>query len=223
MKKLASFLTVLSLYFVASTSINAQYGPYQPPTTTLSILVNKLVANPVVLTDGTIRLDYVDNLGTGDHRFKAGEDVWFQVKVKNTSNTILTNVTVKDFLPPYIETVEGPGSFDSGSNTITINAGDFAVNEEKVYVFKMRVKSQNNLPDNVTCVTNKSQAFNDKVSDDDTAQLCIEKPVLGVATTPTPVTITVNKIPSTGPEYGLLLYTLSGLAGLAGLKLRRSK
>jgi len=59
------------------------------------------------------------------------------------------------------------------------------------------------------CVTNKAQAYNDQVSDDDTTQLCIEKQV---------VVIPGKPVPQAGPEMGLIL--LAGEMGALALGLK---
>lgn len=216
MKKNTLFLITLLTYFAIAPISFGQYAPYTPPTSTISILVEKKVGNPVI-EKGSTTVTYVDNLGQNDHKFKANEDVWFQVQVKNTSNAKLNGVTLKDFVPANIEPIEGPGTYDTANRVLTVNAGDFEVNEEKTYTFKMRVVPSDKLPDmSVGCVSNKAQAYNNDVTDEDTAQLCIEK----VVTTTTPV---VKKIPSTGPEQGLLIYTMSTVLAYAGLKLRKAK
>lgn len=217
MKKSTLFFVITLAYLTVASTAFGQYGPYQPPTSSVSILVEKKVGNPVI-DKGAMTISYVDNLSQTDHRFQANEDIWFQVKVKNTANTKLNGITMKDFVPTYLSPIEGPGTYDNSNHVLTINAGDFEVNEEKVYTFKMRVVAANDLPDNTTCVTNKAQAYNNDVTDDDTAQLCVEKTFTTKGGVP-PST----KIPSTGPEQGILLYALSTVAAFAGLKLRRSK
>ncbi len=196
------FVTFLLLSFARSA--NAQYG-YGGGTFTYSILVNKLVGKPINSKGGTT-LEYVDNLSSSDPRFQPGQEVMFQVKIKNTSTTNLTNVTFKDFVPSYLEPVEGPGSYDSANRTITLSAGDFSVDQEKIYYLKMRVVGQDSLPSDkgLFCVVNKAQAYNDQTADDDTAQLCIEKQVKpGVV------------VPQAGPEMGIVV--LSGELTLLGL------
>lgn len=221
MKPLAVFLTVISVYLVTVDSALAKYRPYQPPTKSVSILVDKMVSKPITTSD-TATVEFVDNLATGDVKFGAGGDVFFKIRVKNTSNVDLKNVTVKDFLPSYLKPIEGPGTFDKSTNLITISAGDFAVKEEKIYIIKARVLTADKLPDDITCITNKAEGFNDRVRDDDTAQLCIEKQVKGLTTTVKSTVITAKEIPSTGPKQWLLLYSISVLLGYAGLRLRQS-
>ena len=142
--------------------------------------------------------NYVDNLSISDPRYKPSEYVYFKLTIKNTSTTQIGEVSVKDYVPSYLTPIEGPGTFDSASRVITFNAGYFAVNEQKTYYFKMQINSQANLPadQSIIAVTNKAQAWSNDMTDDDSSQLFIEKQV---ATPP--------KVPSAGPEMGLLLFT----------------
>lgn len=207
MKKLLFSLCSLLVLFLVLSSVNpvrAQYG-YGGGGASYSILIDKMVGKPSVNKGGTT-YEYVDNLASSDPRFQPGQEVMFQVKIKNTSNTTLTSVIFKDFVPTYLEPVEGPGSYDSSSRTVTLNAGDFGVDEEKFYYLRMKVVAQDSLPSDkgLFCIVNKAQAYNDQTSDDDTAQLCIEKQVKAGVTTP-----------QAGPEAGLLI--LSGELALLGL------
>lgn len=218
MKKILAFLLIAISYFVLTTKAFAdygcsgQYGQYGGCNPSYTILIDKFVGVPNNAITDPVNANYIDNLSPSDPRFKPEQMVYFKAKVKNTSNTTLYSVTVKDYVPSYIEPLVGPGTYDSGSRTISFNAGDFAPSEEKVYYFKMQVVSINNLPSNqgLFCIINKAQAYNDKASDDDSAQLCIEKQVIGV-----------TNVPSSGPEMGVLLLGLN-IAGIGiGLALKR--
>lgn len=194
-----------------------QYGQYGSCPPSQSILVDKFVGKTVVTSKGGLtEIEYVDNLSSSDPRFKPGNQVAFKLKVKNTSNTTLSNVIVKDFVPLYLEPIEGPGTYDSASRTITFNAGDFAASEEKVYYLKMQFSSQGNLPadQGLICVVNKVNASANGVSNEDTAQACVEKQVTGV-------TPGVTRVPQAGPEMGALLLTGQFLALGAGMFLKR--
>ena len=208
MKKLFLFVLLL-LTVTLSGPVMAQYEQNVGPS--FSIRMNKLVGEPVV-SKGETTMSFVDNLFTSDPRFAPGQDVFFKLIVKNTSSVTIKNVTVKDFVPTSIEPIDGPGNFDASTRTITFSAGDFAVNEEKSYILKMRVLNQDRLPTDkgLFCLVNKSQASNDNASDEDTAQFCVEKQV---SQTP--------EVPSAGPEYGLILLSLEGLALSAGLMLKK--
>lgn len=208
------FLTAF-LFLVGTADVLAQYGPYGPygVPVTPSILVDKMVGNPVgVEKGGTPSVQYVDNLGATDYRFSPGQEIFFKVKVKNTTEEALEDVTVEDFVPSYLEPVEGPGEFDEISRIITIEAGDFAIDEEKVYVFKMQIYPQDKLPADkgLFCLINKAKGYTNQVSDEDSSQFCIEKEVLGAV-----------EVPAAGAEFGLaLLFGQLTTLG-AGLYLRR--
>lgn len=225
MRKLVLFLLVIMALFSGTTSAFAQYGPYQGPQPSYAILVDKLVGVPTTQGSETV-YSYVDNLGTSDFKFRADNIIFFKIKVKNTSNVTLDNVVIKDTAPSYVTLFDNPGTFDSITHVLTINVGSLGVNEEKEYIVRGKVVSSDSLPADagIVCVVNKATASNDKVSDEDNAQLCIEKPsetktatttVLGTSVPP------VTKIPSTGPEGGLLVLSFSGAVGYLGLKLRK--
>ncbi len=215
---------LITLIFCASLSLvknvaadsdnDGQYGQYgdygYPPTQT--VLIDKMVGKPYITKGGVTEVEYVDNLSASDPRFGPGQEIYFKIKVKNTANTRLTNVTVKDYVPAYLEPLEGPGSYDASTRIITFEAGDFEADEEKIYYIKMQVLPQDKLPADkgLFCEINKAVAYNDQVSDEDTAQYCIEKQVTGVTT-----------VPSAGPAWALALVGLNMVGGAIGLYLRK--
>lgn len=214
MKKIIVFLFLLflsTLYVPRYTLYTwAQYGQYGGETPSYSLLIDKMVVKPGTQKGETAK--YVDNLSPSDPRFAPNQDVWFKIKVKNTANVALQAVEIKDYVPEYILPIEGPGKWDPQTRTLTWDGGNFAVDEEKTYYLKMRVYEQKLLPADkgLFCIVNKASAKNDVAYDEDTAQLCIEKQVLGVST-----------VPSTGPEMGLAL--LAGNLILAGVGLKLKK
>ena len=209
-------LAIPTILFTAKKTVNAQYGceygQYGGCLPSQSILIDKMVGRSYIDKGGTVTYEYVDNLSASDPRFAPGDIVMFQLRVKNTSNTALTNVTVKDYIPAYLIPLEGPGTYDSTNRTITFNAGDFDPDQEKVYYIKMQILPQNDLPADkgLFCEINKAVAYNDNVSDEDTAQFCIEKQVNGVVTTP-----------SAGPDAGLAIIGINILGGAIGLWLKK--
>lgn len=209
MKKLILFsLLVLGfMFFVSSVRADCvgQYGQYGQPCNSNSIIVDKMVGMPGTSPDA-LTYQYVDNLSVSDPRFAPGQLVFFKVTVKNTSTTTFGGMTAKDFVPDYLTPIEGPGTFDSASRIITFDAGAFAVDEQKTFLFKMQINSQANLPvdKGLFCLVNKAQAWSNVTTDDDSSQFCIEKQVTGAA-----------NVPSAGPEMGLVL--IAGEMALAGI------
>lgn len=206
---ITAIFTLLSLS-VAPTTLGQQYGQYgqygvgggaQP------IIVDKLVAKPGAQTKGGLtELTYVDNLSANDMRFRAGQQVTFQIKVKNTSSTKQVNIVLSDTVPDFVEPIEGPGTYNPQSRVITANVPDLNPGEEKVYFLRTQVVSQDRLPTDkgLFCPVNRANVSSAIAGDQDTAQFCIEKEVTGV-----------TQVPSAGPEMGALV--LSGQFALLGL------
>jgi uncharacterized repeat protein (TIGR01451 family) len=211
-------LFVFGFLFLASSSVFAQYGQYGQygglvPAKT--ILIEKMVGTPTQTKGVTDQLDYVDNLSPSDPRFAPGQQIVFRLKVKNTSEMTLTDVQVRDFIPEFLTPVSGPGSFDAASRTVTFDAGDFAVGEEKVYFLTNKISAQDQMPvdKGIICKINKVEASTSNVFDEDSAQFCIEKQVQGVA-----------DVPAAGPELGLILMGLElGLLGIGITLKKRAK
>jgi len=214
MKKLIYvFLLLVASYWLVN-PVSAQYGQYGGETPSYSILIDKMVGKPTQTKGGSQTVTYVDNLSPSDPRFSPNQQIWFKVKVKNTSTQNLTAIQVIDYVPYYLMPIEGPGKWNPDNRTISWNAGDFAVDEEKVYYIKMQVFDQSLLPSDkgLFCVVNKVEAKKDNVAyDDDTTQLCIEKQVVGAKT-----------VPQAGPEYGMILLTLNLLGMGFGIKLKKT-
>lgn len=190
----------------ADEGCSVAYGQYGECPPSVTILMDKMVRKPDVD-------EFVDNLSSSDPRFGAEDEVFFRLKVKNTSNAKLNDVTVKDFVPDFLEAVDMTGgSFDSDSREVTISAGDFDPDEEKIYTLKFKVVNQDSLPSDrsLICEVNKAQASADDVSDEDTSQFCIEKQILGV-----------SEVPSAGPEMGLALLAGQFAALGAGIFLKK--
>lgn len=207
-----TLLAVLAFWVMQVRADSGNYGQYGPGQPSHKILIDKMVGKPVTTKGGVVDPNYVDNYSSSDPRFKPEDTVFFRLKVKNTSSEKLYSVTVKDYVPSYVEPIEGPGNYNSSTRTIEFNAGDFNVNEEKTYYLKMRVVKQSSLPADkgVFCVVNKAGAYNDKASDEDTAQFCIEKQVPSTPTTP-----------KSGPEFGLALLAGELAAVAAGIYLKK--
>jgi uncharacterized repeat protein (TIGR01451 family) len=205
-------LFLITLYVPRYTlHVFAQYGQYGGETPSYSILIDKMVGKPGTSNDAT-SYQYVDNLSVSDPRFKPDQLVFFKIKIKNTSTKKLVGMEVKDVVPSYLVPVEGPGSYNTTTREIVWNAGDFEVDEEKVFYIKMKVLPQASLPADkgLFCVTNFVKATSANAYDDDTAQLCIEKQVIGA-----------KKVPQAGPEMGVLIFGVNILTAGLGLAIRK--
>jgi hypothetical protein len=226
MKKhiLISMFVAAAILGFAATTVKAdscgQYGQYGGCPPAESIIVNKLVGKVVVVSKDGQTIQYVDNLSLTDPRFKAGDIVMFQVKVKNgnsDANSVLTNVKVVDKVPTYLTPLEGPGNYDSTTRLVTFYIPQLQSNEERTYTFKMQVVSVDALNSIAegACQSNKAEAWAGNAYGTDMAQFCVEKVV------PPGVT----QVPSTGPEDVIpaVMATISALGAGIFLKKKATK
>lgn len=207
---LFAFCAVLVLGATTLSADNS-YGQYSTPSGKSGIVVDKFVGIPHSRKDGTV-YTFVDNLGPRDFKFTPGALLFFKVRVSNVSGETLHNVTLTDTFPSYVMVYEDQGTFNKSNNTLTINVGTLAKDESKSYTLKAKVLGQEKLPTDkgLFCLINKVAATSDNGSDEDNAQFCIEKQVLGV-----------KEVPKAGAEFGFAITGLSTLLGYAGLKLRK--
>lgn len=204
-----TFISAILLFAGLFNPVFSQYGVYGGGVSK-SIVIDKSIFNPNQTKGGSN--EYVDNFYSIDYKFSPNREIIFRLKVKNTSDTTLYGITVKDFVPSYLQPTQYVGDYNSDNRTISFNAGDFGVNEEKTYTLKFKILSQDKLPNEtgIMCPTNKAEASNNEVYDEDTAQFCIEKQVVGV-----------KEVPAAGPELGLGLLALQGLGLGTGIWLRK--
>lgn len=211
MKKLFLVFSIIVGYLLLTTNSYAQYGATIAPSP--RAVIEKQVSMPTQDKKKAEEHTFVDNLFPADPRFSPEQDIFFRIRAKNASNVTLSNIHIVDFVPASLQPVEGSGSFNSNSRTITIDTGAIKPDEERIMFIKMQVLPNKNLPSDKTlfCDTNRVEATSEqaKADDSDQAQFCIEKP--GRVTIF--VTPTASKIPSTGPEMGVLLI-LTQIAGL---------
>ena len=175
----------------ADVTCTTQYGGGQTCVRTGQLLVDKKV------WDGSA---YVDNLFATSSKFQNGDEVTFQINIKNVGDTTLSNVTYTDTLPAYYSWSEGDG--------LTGTIGTLEVGQTVTKTIKAKITGA---PAGVVCNVNTAAArASDGSFDQDTAQVCAGQPVLGVTT-----------IPQTGPETGILM--LLPAVGTFGYFLRKVK
>jgi len=148
---------------------------------------------------------FVDNMSVSDYKFAPGEEITFKLKIKNVGDKTFNKVYVNDTLPEYLELISGDLSFE---------IDDLAVGETEEREFKVRVVSADRFPSDeaIICVVNTAEAWSGDEKDKDTAQVCLEKKVLGITV-----------FPPTGSEDWIVILPFSLLAGLVGIYLTRIK
>ncbi len=175
---------------MAAVRCETQYGGTEVCVTTGQLQVDKEIFDPQ-------NNKYVDNLGINDYKFSPGELISFRINIKNVGDALLSKVTVKD--------TPQAGFLDLATGALNFDLIDLKPGETKQQELKLRVVDASKLPqNNVICIINAAEATAENSKDRDTAQLCLERKVLGVQ---------VKELPRTGPEAWLL--TLFGsIAGL---------
>jgi uncharacterized repeat protein (TIGR01451 family) len=214
--KQAIILFVLTLLTASSVLADSgQYGQYGGGAPSGSIMIDKTVSYGTTTKGGI--MSYVDNYSASDARLHPSDQVYFQIKVKNTSNVTLTNVQVQDVLPSYVDAVEGPGSYNTNNKTISWTYSELKAGEEKVEKVIAKVYVQGRLPADrgLMCMVNKADVRVGDVTDSDTAQFCIEKQVITKGGVPP------QKVPQAGPEFGFLVTALSMSTLGAGIYLKK--
>lgn len=163
--------------------------------------------------DKKIRLDdgrEVDSVEAVTHVYVAGETITYRLFISNTSAVAVPNVTVQDFLAPYMTFVSGDLAFDPGANRLDSNQGTFNGNEARTLTYTAKVKDS--IPSGNTTQQNTAKVFFNGVQcATNTASIVIGKPgsILTVAT----------QLPVTGGAAEGTVLLSSGLA-LLGCLLR---
>lgn len=225
MKNFALF-SLLTFAFISMTAVSAQAAGNIVPTVTVqsgqtsqygqygtgikldNITIDKKVASPTKTKGGVV--SFVDNLSSTDQRYAPGQTVTFKVKVKNTSDSAVENIMVRDVVPDFLEPVEGPGAFDKATRTVNYTIPKLSAGQEKEDTLTMQIVAQAKLPADkgLICLTNKAEVPSANISD--FSQFCIEKQVTGVA-----------EVPTAGPEMGIAMLAGSFATLLGGLRLRK--
>ena len=186
---------------------------------TLMILVAVLVLKPQVAlaqyyggTNETAQLvldkkirslpngESMDNIDKSVKVFFEDDMIDYSIMIRNSGNTILNNIELKDYMPAYISLFFYPGEYDSGNRLISWKIDQMNPGEEKTYLIRGKIDETATLDANaIVQMTNKAEARTDKVSDSDTASYFIGGAL----------------IPETG-DLGLILKTGMVLSAAAG-------
>ncbi|MGI5827913.1 MAG: hypothetical protein ACOX6V_02715 [Patescibacteria group bacterium] len=159
---------------------------------------------------------FVDNIPRDELVFSSGETVTFELRVTNTGNIVVHQVTLKDFLPNWLEWQSG-GDTSGGSGVVQFEVFDLDPGETETRSFQARIKDTSALSEMAMCVTNKVVAMFDSEEDIDTANFCIareavvEKEEIVVKEK----VLGVEELPPTGTNFPLVL--LAGPVGFFAL------
>lgn len=190
---------------VSADMCTTQYGG----TTTCNpsdLTINKQVFNPVTKV-------YVENMTTTDHTFAATNEVTYRLIVHNGSGETF-QATIKDVLPPYMEFVSGPGTYNKETRELEFKMENLIAGETRTVDLLARVVDASKFPDgkSLFCVVNVADVRALNRYDSDSAQVCLQN---GPKPTILPVA-GFNDLTMILPFLGV------GLGGLALLRKKRS-
>ncbi len=196
MKQILITLFLFTVFFnaqmvSAAVRCETQYGGGQSCQSFNELFVDKKVWNKDIAA-------YVDNLGLSDPLIGSGEEIIFQIIVKNTSNRKLDKIAVTDTLPQNLTLTSGSLNYD----ILNLEVG-----KSDIRTIKARLIRLSNNPCDKNSVTAR---FLDE-TDSDTAQYCQRTPPLQTA------------LPPTGPENWTLLFLGTITSGITGLYLLKRK
>ena len=182
----------------ATVRCETQYGGGQVCVKTGELQINKKV------WDSQNQI-FVDNLGITSHKFTSGEEIVFQIEIKNVGDETFDKVDVQDTLPNYLE-------LSSGELFFTIE--NLEPGESETREIRVKVVSVDKLPNDKTliCDINTAEGWTDSEKDKDTTQICIEKRILGI-----------TRLPPTGPKGWLIISLLSLTSSSLGIYLLISR
>lgn len=174
-----------------------------------NIVVDKKVQNPKTSS-------LVDHLGANDDRFSPKATIKFQIKVTNTGNLSLSNIEVKDVLPPYLEGIKGFGNFDANTREMKMTIDKLEPNQTRTLNIEAKILDASKLPtdQSILCTINQVTARSEGNMAEDNAGFCIQLKAMQVQAPPP-----VKQTPPTGPGTLALVGLIP--TALTGIYLRR--
>lgn len=161
---------------------------------------------------------YVENIGASDTKFSPGQNVTFQITVKNTGNAKITGMQVVDTLPEFLTFVSGDGKWDAASRRITMSNITLDPGKSRTFTFVAKIADGSVFRSNeaVVCLINEVRATDSTGGNAmDTAQVCVQRSV--PSELPQPQVMKggpISETPPTGPEMlGLAALIPAGTFG----------
>lgn len=204
MKKLISILFI----YILSLGLGMNIAFAQTPTSNCQPIYGGgencqpgvLSVNTAVLNPKTNQL--VHNLGSNDPMYNPNDILTFQIKVVNTSQSTISNITLTDTFPQYTVYNAGPGTYDTRSRTVTYQIASLIPSQTATLTYLGRVLSNDQITNSASpCLNNVVKATtSDGQIFQDSSQFCVKKQnsVLGGSTN-------IKSSPVTGPNPWLLL------------------
>lgn len=169
--KFLALSIVLSFALLVSSGRPVMGQYYQPRENKIEIVIDKLIK---------FNESYIDNISASQKVFVNTDVVDFKIKVFNSGNIDLYNITVEDKLPKYLSVLIHPGTYDKANARISWKIEKLEAGETKEYFVKARVSNYNF--ESEKSQTNFAEAKNDSVYDSDNSSYVIigkQMPITG--------------------------------------------
>lgn len=204
MKHLVS-IAILSILLAFPPPSFAQYAQYGAAAPGKQMLIDKKLLNPQ-------NNQFVDNLNREQNTFLPDQEILFRVTVTNAVQSELKNLLVTDKLPDVLNFVSTSfGNYDAKEKTISFKIDSLKIGESKSIEIKTKIKPANEIDTNVVCQANLARVTTGNMIDEDTANFCVSKQVLGIS----------EALPVTGSTQTIPLLILSFLLLAIGFLLKR--
>jgi len=116
--------------------------------------------------------EWQDNLSSSQITLKEDDLIGFEIVVKNTGETELKNIDVKDHLPSYLRFIFGPNNPDN--QEINWNIDHLNPGEERSFQIRMQIDGVDQVSEGTFCLLNKVSARAESGEyDEDTASFCL--------------------------------------------------
>lgn len=96
-------------------------------------------------------------MDSGTHVFNSGEEITYRLFIGNAGNGDSGQVTVTDYLAPFIKWFSGDGSYDSGSQKVSFNLGVMKAGASATLTYTAKVAA--NLPQGLQTQQNTAVVY----------------------------------------------------------------
>lgn len=172
--KLNSFIVLSTLVMAGLIFAKPGYAQYYSQNEEkLSIVVDKTISD-------IIDANYYDNISASKRIFREKDKIDFKIVVQNSGNSTLTGIKVIDYLPNYLQVINGFGTTKDNQVETTIDS--LGVGETKTYNIRAVISGTpvEKIINQKWQMTNRVCVSNDRASDCDNASYFVGGKVLPV-------------------------------------------
>lgn len=135
--------------------------------------------------------------------FSPGQPVTFLITITNNGTDALSDATITDIFPQFVDFTNGPGHFDINSRQVNFPLPTLLPGTSQTFTLTGVVNGTGLDTNQPTCVAHTAFISVNNQSAQDSSQLCIQPLLARTMSVPADTTITVSpSIPSQSPATG---------------------